>query len=73
MPTLPAPKIVIVFPDTVAIAVLLLEKETGKPEDEEAEILNGPSPNVFVGNAPKVIVWLALFTVRVCCTLGAAL
>lgn len=64
---------VIVFPDTVAMAVLLLEKETGKPEDEEAEIVKGPSPKVLVGNEPKVIVWLALLTVRVCSTLGAAL
>ena len=47
---------VTVLPDTVATAVLLLEKLTVKPDDAVADSVNGASPKVLEGRLLKVMV-----------------
>ncbi len=64
---------VTVLPLTVATAGLLLVYDTAKPLLAVALRVNGASPKVLAARAPKVMVWLAWLTARVCGTAVAAL
>jgi hypothetical protein len=63
---------VTVLPLTVATAVLELVYVT-VPPGALAESVKAASPTVFAANAPNVIVWFALDTVKACVTSVAAL
>ncbi len=47
-------------------------KVTGSPEVAVATRFWSAAPKVVLASAAKLIVWLALLTVMVCATLGAA-
>ena len=63
---------VTVAPETVQTLVVVNEMLTVNPELAVALTGNAASPSVLSGSAPKVIVWLALATVKLCVTCGAA-
>ena len=70
----PAAKIVTVLPLTVATVVLELANVIGKPDAPPVALrVNAALPINFAGNGRNVTVWLALLTVSVCETSGAAL
>src|SRR5207244_12285253 len=50
-----------VLPETVQFPAA--PKLTGKPDDALALTVKSASPKTLAGSAPKVTVWLALFTV----------
>ena len=47
-------------------------KVTGRPEDAVALTVSGVASNVLLPGAANAIVWLALATVKLWSTLGAA-
>jgi hypothetical protein len=52
--------------------VVTVENVTARPEVAVAETVNGASPKLRLASAPKAMVWLALATVKLCVTWGAA-
>ena len=69
----PGATIVTVLPVSVQAAVVVLLKATGRPELAVADTVNGGSPKALFASAAKVIVWLALPTVKLRGTCGAGL
>ncbi len=55
---------VTVSPETVQTVVVVEAKLSARPEDAVAEIVNGAAPNVWVGNAPNVIVCASFMIVN---------
>src|SRR5450432_1633643 len=55
----PAEIRVTVAPNTVQTGKVVEAKLTARPDDAVAVIVNGAAPNVWLGNAPKAIVWAA--------------
>jgi hypothetical protein len=72
MVVFPTPTLVTVLPLTVATLVLELVYEMGRPELAVALNVKGATPGLWLGIAPKLIVWEAWPTVRVWLALGAA-
>src|SRR5436190_2075035 len=64
---------VTVVPLTVHFVGVVVEKVTSRPEVDDALTLNGASASVLLDNAPNVIVWSSLVTVKLWLTVGAAL
>jgi hypothetical protein len=69
----PAPTIVTVVPETVQTLVVDDVNVTVRPELAVADTVNGGSPKFLPPSAPKLIVWLAWSTLKLCATCGAAL
>jgi hypothetical protein len=67
----PVPTIVTVEPSNVQTAVVAVLKPTLNPEEAVAVTVNGASPNVWAGKAPKVIVWFAFAALKDWVTWGA--
>jgi hypothetical protein len=67
----PAATIVTVDPETVQTAVVAELNVTASPEVAVAETVNGGLPKALFASAPKVIVCVALPTVKLCDTCGA--
>lgn len=56
MVDVPVPRMLTVFPEMVAAAVLLLVYEMGKPDEVVAVKLNGALPNVLLASEPNEMV-----------------
>jgi hypothetical protein len=64
---------VTVNPATEHVEGVAEVSDTVRPELAVAVTVSGASPKVRLGRAPKLMVWLALATVKVCDTCGAAM
>jgi len=69
----PVERMVTVEPETEHTPGVVVSKVTASPELAVAERPKGGSPKIRLGNAPKVMVWPDLPTLKLCETCGAAL